>query len=124
MQTIWFPAPVCVLFRRLVNVVSTLSLSHQYLSQNGDSKTNWSTLKSFAWLPWANRTGFALALDTDIPDTEKHIQRSPGPLPKPTTNRPLDIIHRLMQSPALYDPIRVPRNPVALCHGAHIFPPR
>lgn len=125
MQTIWFPAPVGVLLRRLVNVVSSLSLSHQYLAQKsetGDSKTDWSTLKSFGWLSWSNRsaqTKFALAVDGDVPPLEQQHHHNPRSRPNPATNRTLDIIHRLMHSPALYDPVRVPRNPVALCHGAH-----
>lgn len=30
---------------------------------------------------------------------------------------PLDIIHQLIQNPALYDPLRTPRYPIVLCHG-------
>lgn len=127
MQTTWLPAPVCVLFRRIVNVVSTLSISHQYLVQKreaSDPKSNWSTLKALTWLPWAkgaSQARFALAIDGEIPTSEPGTRQTPQPRPSPTTNRPLDVIHRLMQSPALYDPIRVPRNPVALCHGASYF---
>ncbi|KIP03084.1 hypothetical protein PHLGIDRAFT_95195, partial [Phlebiopsis gigantea 11061_1 CR5-6] len=127
MQTTWLPAPVCVLFRRIVNVVSTLSISHQYLVQKreaSDPKSPWSTLKALTWLPWArgaSQSRFALEIDGDIPTLEPRSRQTPQPRPNPTTNRPLDVIHRLMQSPALYDPIRVPRNPVALCHGLYGF---
>lgn len=122
MQTIWLPAPVCVLFRRIVNVVSTLSISHQYFLQQrevSDPNEKWNTLKSFAWLPWGNRARFALAMDGEGAASERQAPLPPAPRPRPTTNRPLDVIHRLMQSPALYDPVRTPRNPVALCHGAY-----
>jgi hypothetical protein len=30
----------------------------------------------------------------------------------------VDAIHRLMQNPVLYDPLRAPRYPIILCHGA------
>jgi len=32
-------------------------------------------------------------------------------------------IHRLMQNPVLYDPLRAPRYPVVLCHGAPLLAP-
>ena len=36
-------------------------------------------------------------------------------------NDDLDEIHRLMQNPVLYDPLRSPRYPIVLCHGALFF---
>jgi hypothetical protein len=35
----------------------------------------------------------------------------------------LDEIHRLMQNPVLYDPLRAPRYPIVLCHGAPLLVP-
>jgi triacylglycerol lipase len=32
-----------------------------------------------------------------------------------------DIIHNLLQNPALYDPVRTPRYPIVLCHGMCFF---
>lgn len=119
MHTIWFPAPVCVLFRRLVNVVSSLSISHHYLAQKGevsDPDTNWAVLKSFAWLPWTSRTKFVLAVDGSTLQADQDLKPKPAPRPR-SKSRPLDVIHRLMYSPALYDPVRTPRYPIALCHG-------
>ena len=34
----------------------------------------------------------------------------------------VDAIHRLMQHPALYDPLRKPRYPIVLCHGTVTLP--
>lgn len=131
MQTIWFPAPVVVLFRRLVNVVSTLSISHQYLVQasagNSPAPTEadnysaaWKLLKSWGWLSWTRRevadARFSMALEVDSIQTPFQPQhRQSGP--RPRRDRPMDVIHRLMHNPVLYDPVRVPREPVVLCHG-------
>lgn len=136
MQTIWFPAPVFVLFRRLVNVVSTLSISHQYFLQasansgasaaaeSNDRSSSWKVLKSLGWLSWAGgeaaETKFSLALEGDSHQASsfqppQQTQRQSRPPPQ--RNRPLDVIHRLMTHPALFDPVRAPRNPVVLCHG-------
>jgi triacylglycerol lipase len=121
MPTIWFPAPVCVLFHRIVNVVSSLSISQQYFIHKcdlNDSNANRATVRSFAWLPWGRQANFALAMDADSDSSaQSESQKLPPRRPRPTKNRPLDIIHRLMQHPALYDPVRAPRNPVVLCHG-------
>ncbi|GJE92665.1 hypothetical protein PsYK624_088200 [Phanerochaete sordida] len=123
MQTIWFPAPVGVLFRRLVNVVSSLSISHHYLAQRSegsDPNASSATVKILAWLPWTARTRFALATDGNSSQGDPEPERKPAPRPRPA-NRPVDVIHRLMQSPALYDPVRAPRHPIALCHGLYGF---
>lgn len=136
MQTIWFPAPVFVLFRRLVNVVSTLSISHQYFlqaSSNGgvaaegsrNGGNSWAVLfKSWGWLSWTRReiadARFSLALDGDAlqaPSFQPPRQTQRQSCPPPQRNGPIDVIHRLMSHPALYDPVRAPRHPVVLCHG-------
>ncbi|KAI0088508.1 Alpha/Beta hydrolase protein [Irpex rosettiformis] len=141
MQTIWFPTPVVVLFRRLVNVVGTLSISHQYFLQppaNRDKKSevenhncSWKVLKSLGWLSWASRelagTRFSLAVESDAsapPPFEPSPPRRPHIRPPPQRPRqdlPMDTIHRLMHSPTLYDPVRVPRHPIVLCHGLYGF---
>lgn len=36
---------------------------------------------------------------------------------------PVDIIHKLLANPTLYDPLRTPRFPIVLCHGEFITPP-
>ncbi|EKM49783.1 uncharacterized protein PHACADRAFT_265467 [Phanerochaete carnosa HHB-10118-sp] len=59
-------------------------------------------------------------MDGGMSTTDSEPQRRPPPRPKPV-NRPLDAIHRLMCSPALYDPVRAPRHPIALCHGLYGF---
>ncbi|KAL0569673.1 hypothetical protein V5O48_012286 [Marasmius crinis-equi] len=35
-----------------------------------------------------------------------------------------DIIHKLLSSPVLYDPLRIPRHPIVLCHGLYGFDTR
>jgi len=137
MQTIWFPAPVFILFRRLVNVVSTLSISHQYfLQQSAPSNATppdvdnhscaWKVVKSWRWPSWkreAVEARFSLAVDGDAgssfqpPPRQSRRQTNP----RPRNDGPLDVIHRLMRNPALYDPVRAPRHPVVLCHGLYGF---
>ncbi|KAI9449238.1 alpha/beta-hydrolase [Lactarius psammicola] len=48
---------------------------------------------------------------------------SPSPYPPspPTEHENRGAIHRLMQSPVLYDPLRAPRFPIVLCHGLYGF---
>jgi triacylglycerol lipase len=142
MQTIWFPAPVFVLFRRLVNVVSTLSISQHYLHQPAatnskreadDHSCAWRTLKSWGWLSWANRelagSRFSLAnVEGDRsspssfqPTPQRQSQRQTRPRPL-RSKEPHDTIHRLMSNPALYDPVRPPRQPIVLCHGKQRLP--
>lgn len=136
MQTIWFPAPVFALFRRLVNVVSTLSISHQYFLQAPPSSgapaadkqsDSWKVLKSWGFLPWTRRevadARFSMALEGEAVQSSfqppRQTRQQSGP--RPQRDRPVDIIHRLMTHPALFDPMRAPRNPVVLCHGEYYF---
>ena len=56
-----------------------------------------------------------------IPSTNPSPDRyPPSPPPPPTEhgNQNRGAIQRLMQSPVLYDPLRAPRFPIVLCHGA------
>lgn len=59
----------------------------------------------------------------DHPSLPSRDPMQPDPLknyPQPsknTENLTTDTIHRLMQHPALYEPIRRPRYPIVLCHG-------
>ncbi|KAN0130644.1 alpha/beta-hydrolase [Lactarius tabidus] len=46
---------------------------------------------------------------------------SPPPTEQQHENRDRGAIHRLMQSPVLYDPLRAPRFPIVLCHGLYGF---
>ena len=63
------------------------------------------------------------------PRTDGDGGRSSAPIPRSNRNRhppPTEkqqhenrgAIHRLMHSPVLYDPLRAPRFPIVLCHGA------
>jgi triacylglycerol lipase len=50
---------------------------------------------------------------------ETPSQRDSSPLQSNSKhNESDDIIHNLMRNPALRDPIRTPRFPIVLCHGA------
>ncbi|KAF7975317.1 hypothetical protein HWV62_9739 [Athelia sp. TMB] len=56
-------------------------------------------------------------------ETRQSMPSSGSPQPRKEPDREpykekesLDTIHRLMQNPALYDPLRAPRYPIVLCH--------
>lgn len=131
MQNIWFPAPVFLFFRRLVNVVSTLSISQQYLlqqqqqQQQHKSQENVWGFRTLEWLAqWTNSPRFALANHSEEQQPyEPSITRFPPPEPSPPPPqqqkipRPPDQIHTLLDNPVLLDPIRKPRYPIVLCHG-------
>src|SRR5882762_672980 len=73
MNSVYFPAPVVLILRRLANVLSTLSISNQYLLAKGaraeefveDEKqsaesapSSWDTLRALReveWPTWMNR---------------------------------------------------------------------
>lgn len=121
MQSLWFPAPVVVLFRRLVNVVSTLSISQQYLlGKSGDAaslenkRSGWSA----AYHSTPTRNSFDAANITEPFDRHPDYHL---PNPRHHHAQPGDTIHRLIANPALYDPVRKPRHPIVLCHGLYGF---
>ena len=130
MQTVWFPVPVAAFFRRIVNVVSTLSISHHYLSQSRSEPAAHPPLR---WPAWLARTAkfdtqcFQRILHVDshtaYTDLPVHTADIKDPPPPNCTffsgSRPLDQIHQLIENPALYDPVRKPRYPIVLCHGAY-----
>ncbi|TFK48770.1 alpha/beta-hydrolase [Heliocybe sulcata] len=62
------------------------------------------------------------ALEKGGPETH-NSPPSPEPEQLPERHQPkrLDTIHQLLQNPVLYDPLRTPRNPIALCHGLYGF---
>ena len=230
MNTVWFPIPVSLFLRRVVNVISTLGITHHYLhtrpevdqlegpdarnggnSNIGDRRVSsrWRPLdgiRSFEWPGWFNEevkltglgsrgtrtvisgdlwrdriservvqsassqpllkhddlhvvlassisiswprwrwptasrltTLFSEQTEQNTQDSESsskieyqsHPRKTP---PKPRRRPPprdnsvdpetLDTIHRLIVSPVLYDPVRTPRYPIVLCHGAQpLFP--
>ncbi|GBE85094.1 Alpha/Beta hydrolase protein [Sparassis latifolia] len=137
MHTVWFPAPVALLFRRVVNVVFPLSISHHYFrrklqldgdttpTSTADSRTKlWGAFPRPAW--YSKDRGFVQATSLD------DVQSRPTASVEPTSEhslpdhhlppkQPTDEIHRLIRSPVLYDPLRTPRYPIALCHGLYGF---
>ena len=117
MQTVWFPVPVAAFFRRLVNVVSTLSISQHYLQSQSltDPDASRSSLPTprvhghrRGSSPHRNEASIDLAVDA-VEEKEAHLSSSAAWTP--------DQIHLLMNNPALYDPLRKPRYPIVLCHG-------
>ncbi|KAJ4482510.1 alpha beta-hydrolase [Lentinula aciculospora] len=162
MSTVYYPAQVVVLFRRLVNVISTFSISNHYLlkhakpgshqPEDADGKEPespdwswWMFRASWNW-PWViselhrgevrwSWHHLTLSSPQNLPVVENMPGAlSPGPQRKnpeiprhgpPTEeSKKLDTIHKLLQNPALYDPLRVPRNPIVLCHGLYGFDTR
>jgi len=138
MHTLWMPVNVALLFRRVVNVVSSLSISQQYLLprlQLGADGANsaedrlkpWEGFKAIQWPSWANpRQNLSLSArarsEVDVEQGQGHSEAGDvdreTPVHVPRRKRPPeDTIHQLINSPVLYDPVRKPRNPIALCHG-------
>jgi hypothetical protein len=99
---------------------------------------------SIPWFRWPARLSFFHSVSrsdnfmqhpNDQTSTEKNAPSSkPGSYPRQGPPEPadpgredregLDEIHRLMQNPVLYDPLRAPRYPIVLCHGAPLLAPR
>ncbi|KAH9890365.1 Alpha/Beta hydrolase protein [Cubamyces lactineus] len=129
MQTVWFPVPVAALFRRIVNVVSTLSISHHYLHQpsaDADSPRT-HAFQALRWPAWlrASQTPWNLTLadgsGADINPQGDDLQEPTRRTISPSRPRRNDQIHQLISHPALYDPVRKPRYPIVLCHGLYGF---
>ena len=126
MQTVWFPVPVAALFRRIVNVVSTLSISHHYLHQppaDADPPRThaFQALRWPAWLrvsqtPWNLSLADGSGASTN-PQGDDDLQEPPRRTMSPSRPRRNDQIHQLISHPTLYDPVRKPRYPIVLCHG-------
>ncbi len=107
MQTVWFPVPVAAFFRRIVNVVSTLSISQQYLQSPADPDAPRSSLRRRR----ASTPQHDAYTDLDEAREKGNSRR------KTSSSWTPDQIHLLMNNPALYDPLRKPRYPIVLCHG-------
>ncbi|KAG1715711.1 hypothetical protein ID866_1427, partial [Astraeus odoratus] len=143
MNNISFPVQLATLLRRLVNIVSTISLTNQYLlarTQAGNYLSEGhvpsrpepysyllddfrSTRSGGRWdwlTPGYKFSWFTLRLATNL-------GQDPFPSPSSVTQKPKvdpgkqDVIHRLMNNPTLFDPIRTPRYPIVLCHGLYGF---
>ncbi|KAH9171639.1 alpha/beta-hydrolase [Lactarius sanguifluus] len=93
---------------------------------------------SIPWLRWparpslfqpASRTANYAQQLSEPPRTDPDGHSPvPNPYPPPPPSSPIPTehkdrgaIHRLMQSPVLYDPLRAPRFPIVLCHGLYGF---
>ncbi|KAF7329923.1 Ubiquitin-related modifier 1 [Mycena kentingensis (nom. inval.)] len=134
--------PVVVLLRRLFNAFSTLSVSNQYLRQKADAEGP-SSKKPLQSASFATDVQVDTPRDTGPPPQSSPSQPplrphpqprkapQPEPEPRPQTRpepeqaqEPLDTIHQLLLHPALFDPLRVPRYPLVLCHGLYGFDER
>lgn len=113
MNSVFYPVGVVAILRRLANVISTLSISNQYLLHTrAQPDENQSPSHSTS----------ASNIDSE-PSNQLDSQRSslvqphspPPPIPRKVED--VDIIHQLLRNPTLYDPIRKPRYPIVLCHG-------
>ena len=124
MQTVWFPVPVAALFRRIVNVVSALSISNQYLHSTPDpdppqprpSALQWSNSPTADTRAHRGRpsTSYSYAYSEVAADLPEVTER---PNPDTSSSSRTDQIHQLINNPVLYDPLRKPRYPIVLCHG-------
>ncbi|RPD74028.1 alpha/beta-hydrolase [Lentinus tigrinus ALCF2SS1-7] len=121
MQTVWFPVPVAAFFRRIVNVVSTLSISQHYFQSPTDpdaprSPSQWpfSRARVGRRASSPHKAHAYTDLTADKLDEKKVPHRQ-------TSSWTPDQIHLLMNNPALYDPLRTPRYPIVLCHGLYGF---
>ncbi|KAI6030838.1 alpha beta-hydrolase [Pisolithus orientalis] len=151
MNSVSFPIQLVTFIRRLVNVISTISLTNHYLfpriqvenrlsehqarpgigpySPLLDSSLNdrWDWLRpaykgSVSPSETSLHASEALEFQSSISvSITKVVASSSSPNVDLTTQ---DAIHRLMSNPTLFDPIRTPRYPIVLCHGLYGFDAR
>ncbi|KIY62174.1 alpha/beta-hydrolase [Cylindrobasidium torrendii FP15055 ss-10] len=149
MSSVYFPVRVATLFRRIFNVVSSYTLVNasslpapeplndksakvsvrqtlQWPTPNSVNGTVWSQALSNGALSWSwLRLG--LSSLTEVSSSSSGYPQPPSPKqdmdPKRnrSANRRRDPIHLLMNHPALFDPLRVPRYPIVMCHGLYGF---
>ncbi|KAF9265230.1 alpha/beta-hydrolase [Marasmius fiardii PR-910] len=163
MSNVYFPAQVVVIFRRIFNVFSGLSISNQYLlkqaketTQERDrerSSSRWPLGESWGKRlynlrdePTNQLSLTSASIESVSPSDRNDNTPTPGlnnetsfpssPDPRTPKNNPSqpnevdresepqDIIHKLLSSPVLYDPLRTPRHPIVLCHGLYGFDTR
>lgn len=205
MNNVFFPAEVVLILRRLANVISTLSISNQYLLPRRGQVEEWeetaanakqtlavdkdckssslSSLRDVDWPAWMKRkrwiwpesmtissaqrsassaagleapnllrgelqflsnnsshySASASSVENDGAEPSKPPDGQNSSLPQSHSPRPsnrsnisprprkdkeggdADIIHQLLQNPALYEPMRKPRYPIVLCHGTTLL---
>ncbi|KAG8961356.1 hypothetical protein FRC03_005454 [Tulasnella sp. 419] len=85
---------------------------------------NWKPNFLLFWSGVTKRLGSSLALLSQSPSAAGAMPPD-GPTndhePPNEKERPPTIIQMLMNHPALFDPVRKPRNPIVLCHGLYGF---
>lgn len=107
------------LLRRIVNAISTLSLTNQCFSSiRSPPSSIWSWLLSAYPSDTLDLVAGCEHAETRLaPDPTPSLQQTPPLLQRNPESQ--DTIHRLMNNPTLFDPARAPRYPVVLCHGMH-----
>ncbi|KAK7049413.1 hypothetical protein VNI00_006014 [Paramarasmius palmivorus] len=152
MSNVYFPAQVVVIFRRIFNVFSGLSISNQYLLKHsketlkdgereeqasGTAKAIWSWegpwkrgamndtlhLRGLNAEKFRNRSASTESVTSNENPTPDEFEPPPE-MQNPPEPEVKDTIHQLLSYPALYDPLRKPRNPIVLCHGLYGFDTR
>ena len=205
MSNIWFPLPVALFLRRVVNIISTLSITHHYLfpfpprptiaDNNAEYRPSpsfsrvgrdlqcrdgrprqvaernvWVTVVenglldrilhgmnflpkppldptffflyiasrklSIPWFHWPAQLSLFRESTYNYVEQVNDSKNTPFPEPNSNSNprepqeppdpvdrareerEDVDKIHRLIQNPVLYNPLRAPRYPIVLCHGA------
>ena len=107
MNSVFYPVEVVAILRRLANVISTLSISNQYLLHTRAQ-------------PDENQSPSNIDSEpSNLFDGQRSSLVQPHSTPPsiPRKVEDVDIIHQLLRNPTLYDPIRKPRYPIVLCHG-------
>ncbi|KAL5501802.1 hypothetical protein ACEPAH_9062 [Sanghuangporus vaninii] len=117
-------------------VGSEVMTTRQNSAMLGDSneRAHWDRLKPW---PWSIAKKRAMPRQTHSASVEevKHREsfdekslppsdplpsrRDPTPSPRTNPNLPLSPIYTLMNNPTLFNPVRIPRNPIVLCHGLY-----
>ncbi|KAL5519824.1 hypothetical protein ACEPAG_1484 [Sanghuangporus baumii] len=99
-----------------------------------NSRAHWDRLKPWPWST-AKKQATPRRTHTASIDEVKHrgstdeksvppsdpprSKRDPTPHPRRNSNLPLSPIYTLMNNPTLFNPVRVPRNPIVLSHGLY-----
>ena len=103
----------------------TFTISPQ-LSHSSESSSSRSLKRQWSWRSLLTTSAQTASLPDmeDPPPTppppppQRKQEEAPNPSPLLPHHPPLpDTIHQLMQNPPLYNPLRTPRYPIALCHG-------
>jgi triacylglycerol lipase len=75
--------------------------------------------RQWSWPPILSYSEAELQLSAnDLSPPPTSDGNSKRPKLRPQRSEVPDTVHMLLQNPTLYNPLRVPRYPIVLCHGA------